>query len=131
MTTIFSRIIAGEIPGTFVHRDDKCAAFMTINPITDGHLLVVPVAEIDQWTDLPDDLSAHLFEVSCRLGRALKSAFACERVGLIIAGFEVDHCHIHLIPTRSMSDLSFANAAATVERSRLEENASRIVKALD
>ena len=131
MTTIFSRIIAGEIPGTFVHRDDRCAAFMTINPITDGHLLVVPVAEIDQWTDLPDDLAAHLFEVSGRLGRALKSAFACERVGLIIAGFEVDHCHIHLIPTRSMSDLSFANAAATVERSRLEENASRIVKALD
>lgn len=130
MTTIFTRIIKGEIPGTFVHRDDMCVAFMTINPITDGHLLVVPVEEIDQWTDLPADLAAHLFNVSGRLGRALKTAFACERVGMIIAGFEVDHCHIHLIPTMTMSDLSFANAATHVDRSQLEDHAARILAAL-
>ena len=130
MTTIFSRIITGEIPGTFVHRDDMCVAFMTINPITDGHLLVVPVEEIDQWTDLPDDLAEHLFTISGRLGRALKAAFPCERVGMVIAGFEVAHCHIHLIPTMTMSDLSFANAAVSVDRARLEANAARIIEAL-
>lgn len=131
MTTIFTRIVRGEIPGTFVHRDDLCVAFMTINPITDGHLLVVPVSEVDQWTDLPEELAAHLFAVSRRLARAVKAAFECERVGLIIAGFEVDHCHIHVIPTRSMADLSFANAAPSVPRETLESNADRIRAALD
>ena len=131
MSSIFSRIIEGSIPGPFVHKDAHCVAFMTINPITDGHLLVVPIVEVDQWTDLPADLAAHLFEVSHRIGSALKSAFSCSRVGLIIAGFEVNHCHIHLIPTNSMSDLSFANAAASVERSRLEDNAARIIVALE
>ncbi|MBM3717850.1 MAG: HIT family protein [Actinobacteria bacterium] len=131
MTTIFTRIIRGEIPGTFVHRDDLCVAFMTINPISDGHLLVVPVSEVDQWTDLPADLAAHLFAVSHRIAGAVKTAFECERVGLIIAGFEVDHCHIHVIPARSMADLNFANAATSVPRETLESNANRIRAALD
>ena len=130
MTTIFTRIIRGEIPGTFVHRDDQCVSFMTINPIADGHLLVVPIAEVDRWTDLPPELSAHLFAVAHRLGSALRTAFACERVGLIIAGFEVDHCHIHLIPASSMADLSFANAAQTVDRHALESHADRIKASL-
>ena len=130
MTTIFTWIIRGEIPGTFVHRDDQCVSFMTINPIADGHLLVVPLAEVDRWTDLPPELSAHLFSVAHRLGAALRTAFACERVGLIIAGFEVDHCHIHLIPASSMADLSFANAAQTVDRQALESHADRIKASL-
>lgn len=130
MTTIFTRIINGEIPGTFVHHDDKSVAFMSINPITDGHLLVVPIEEYDHWIDMPEDLNTHLFSVARRLSQALHSAFACERVGLIIAGFEVNHCHIHLIPTQSMDDLSFSNAAASVPRETLEQNARRIRDAL-
>ena len=130
MTTIFTRIIAGEIPGTFVHRDEIAVAFMSINPITDGHLLVVPVEEVDEWTDLSPDVSRHLFDLSARLGRAQKIAFGCERVGLIVAGYEVPHCHIHVIPTNSLADLSFANAAASVERSTLDEHARRILAAL-
>jgi len=130
MTTIFTRIIRGDIPGTFVHRDGESVSFMSINPISDGHLLVVPIAEVDHWTDMPVDLSAHLFAVAHRLGSALRTAFACERVGLIVAGFEVDHCHLHLIPANSMADLSFANAAPTVDRSVLEANAERIRRAL-
>lgn len=130
MTTIFTRIIRGEIPGTFVHEDDRCVAFLSINPLADGHVLVVPREEIDHWIDLPADLSAHLFAVSHRLGLALRRAFPCERVGMIIAGYEVNHCHIHLVPTTDMRQLDFRNAAATVERLTLETNAASIINAL-
>ena len=126
MTTIFSRIITGEIPGTFVHRDDRCVAFMSINPLAHGHVLVVPVDEIDHWIDAPADLVAHLFDVTHRIGRAQKQAFDCERVGVIIAGYEVPHAHVHVIPTSSMAQLSFANAAASVDRDDLEAAAEAI-----
>ena len=130
MTTIFTRIIRGEIPGTFVYKDEACVAFMSINPLADGHVLVVPKDEVDHWVDLSPYLSSHLFEVSHKISRALQNAFPCERVGLIIAGYEVNHCHIHLVPTTNMSQLNFANAAASVERATLEENASKIKAAL-
>ncbi len=130
MTTIFTRIIDGDIPGTFVYRDEKCVAFLSINPLADGHVLVVPIEEVDHWVDLSPSLSAHLFDVSHRISQALAKAFPCERVGLIIAGYEVNHCHIHLIPTQSMSQLNFANAAASVNREDLENHAARITKAL-
>lgn len=130
MTTIFTRIIRGEIPGTFVHRDDRCVAFMSINPLTDGHLLVVPIDEYDHWIDMPADLNAHVFDVARTLSRAMHRAFACDRVGLIIAGFEVNHCHLHLIPTKSMQDLDFANAATSVDRDALENHARRIKEEL-
>ncbi len=130
MTTIFSRIIAGEIPGTFVYRDDRCVAFMSINPLARGHVLVVPVAEIDHWIDAPSELIGHLFDVSQRIGRAQKQAFDCERVGVIIAGYEVPHAHIHVIPTDHMGQLSFDNAAATVDRDDMEAAAAAIREAL-
>lgn len=130
MSTIFTKIINREIPGTFVHEDDQCVVFMSINPISDGHVLVVPRAEVDQWTDLPPELAAHLFSVAHAIGTALKRAFTCERVGLIIAGYEVNHCHIHVIPTTSMADLNFANARASVERSFLEECAAKLIAEL-
>ena len=126
MPTIFTRIIEGSIPGTFVYRDDQCVVFMSINPIADGHVLVVPIEEVDHWVDLPPTLSAHLFAVSQRISLALQQAFPCERVGLIIAGYEIHHCHIHLIPTQSMADLNFANAAATVGRETLESHSALI-----
>ena len=130
MTTIFTRIIDGEIPGTFVWRDDVCVAFMSINPIAHGHVLVVPIAEVDHWLDLDPDLTAHLFDVSRRIAVAQQQAFSPARVGLIIAGYEVPHTHIHVIPTNDMEDLSFANAAASVERDEIEQAAARIKEAL-
>jgi diadenosine tetraphosphate (Ap4A) HIT family hydrolase len=130
VTTIFTRIIEGEIPGTFVYRDSLCVAFLSINPLADGHVLVVPIEEIDHWIDMSPELSAHLFSVSHRISRSISQVFPCERIGLIIAGYEINHCHIHLIPSQTMSDLNFANAAATVDRSVLESNAQRIIKAL-
>lgn len=130
MSTIFTRIINREIPGTFVHEDEHCVVFLSINPLADGHVLVVPREEVDHWVDLSPALAAHLFVVSHRVADALRLAFPCERVGLIIAGYEVNHCHIHLVPTNEMSQLSFANAAASIERTALEANAARIVAAL-
>jgi histidine triad (HIT) family protein len=126
MTTIFSRIIAGEIPGTFVHRDDRSVAFMSINPLARGHVLVVPIEEIDHWIDASSDLVGHLFDVAHRIGRAQKQAFDCERVGVIIAGYEVPHAHIHVIPTEHMGQLSFDNAAASVDRDDVEAAAASI-----
>jgi diadenosine tetraphosphate (Ap4A) HIT family hydrolase len=130
MPTIFTRIIEGEIPGTFVHEDDDCVVFMSINPMARGHALVVPREERDHWIDLSGPLVEHLFRVSHIVARAQKAAFECDKVGVIIAGYEVPHTHIHLIPTVSMSQLSFANAAASVDRSELEEAARRIIAAL-
>ena len=130
MPTVFTRIINGEIPGTFVHRDDRSVVFMSINPMARGHALVVPIEEHDHWVDMPEDLVAHLFAVSHRVGRAQHRAFACDKVGVIVAGYEVPHVHVHLIPTVSMSQLSFANAAASVDRADLEAAAEQIRQAL-
>ena len=130
MSTIFTRIINGEIPGTFVYRDEQCVAFLSINPLSHGHTLVVPIAEVDHWVDLPAELAAHLFEVSYRIGRAQQVAFQCQRVGLVIAGYEVPHAHVHLVPSEHMGHLNFANAATTMERAELDDAALAIRVAL-
>jgi len=126
VTTIFTHIIEGDIPGTFIWRDNKCVAFMSINPMSYGHALVVPIAEVDHWVDLEPDLSQHLFAVAHHISKAQHAAFSPERVGLIIAGYEVPHTHIHVLPTNEMSDLSFSNAATSVDREDLENAASAI-----
>ena len=126
-STLFTKIIDGEIPGTFVYRDEHCVAFMTISPITTGHSLVVPVKEIDQWTELPQTLNEHLFNVAKIIGDATKRAFNCERTALIVAGYEIPHCHLHVIPSNSMADLEFANARTNVDRKELEQAANRII----
>jgi len=128
--TLFSRIIQGQIPGTFVYRDDFCVAFMTINPITTGHLLVVPIDEIDEWMDLPSELSSHLFKVAAQISEAQKIAFKCARIALIIAGYEIPHCHLHLIPSNSMADLNFENAITSSNRNDLEQSSALIIAEL-
>lgn len=130
MPTVFTRIIDGEIPGTFVWRDELCVAFLSINPMAHGHTLVVPRSEVDHWVDAPPELVAHLFEVTRVIGVAQKEAFGCARVGVILAGYEVPHTHIHVIPTDDMRQLSFANAAPSADRSALEEAAAAIRSAL-
>ncbi len=131
MPTLFTRILNGDILGTFVYRDEVCAAFMSINPLADGHVLVIPVEEVDHWINLSPAQVQHLFAVSHRISQALESAFTCERVGMIIAGYEVNHCHIHLIPTQTIGQFNFANAADSVERTILEQHAQRIIQALE
>jgi histidine triad (HIT) family protein len=126
MATIFTRIIDGDLPGTFVHRDEQCVVFMSINPLAHGHALVVPRLEVDHWVDLPTELAEHLFGVAHQVGRAQKAAFGCERVGLIIAGYEVPHTHIHVIPTEHMGQMDFANAATGATAEALETAAAAI-----
>jgi histidine triad (HIT) family protein len=126
MSTVFTKIIEGEFPGTFVWRDDRCVGFMSINPLAAGHVLVVPIDEIDHWVDAPPELAAHLFAVAHTIGTAQRTAFDCERIGLIVAGYEVPHTHVHVIPTSSMAQLSFANAASNVARDDLEAWAESI-----
>lgn len=130
MATIFTRIIDGEIPGTFVWRDEHCVAFMSINPMAHGHVLVVPIEEVDHWVDASAELTAHLFAVTRIIGQAQQAAFSPRRVGVIIAGYEVPHTHVHVIPTDDMGQLSFANAAASVDRDELESGAAAIRDAL-
>lgn len=130
MASIFTRIIDGDIPGTFVWRDEHCVAFLSINPMAFGHTLVVPIEEIDHWVDASPKLSAHLFEVTRIIGQAQREAFRPERVGVILAGYEVPHTHIHVVPTNAMEELSFASAAASIEREELERAAAAMRVAL-
>jgi histidine triad (HIT) family protein len=129
MASVFSRVIAGEFPGAFVHRDDRCVAFMSINPIHVGHVLVVPIVEVDHWLDLDPALVAHLMNVAHRVGLGQQQVYAPARVAVIIAGFEVPHCHIHVIPADDMSDLSFAKAG-TASMDELHHEAARLVSTL-
>src|SRR5918996_721687 len=126
MANIFTKIIEGEIPATFVWKDDLSVAFMSINPLRDGHVLVVPRDEIDHWLDCPSDLRDHLMEVSQSIGRALDKIYSPAKVGLMIAGLEVPHLHLHVVPIDGVSDLDFANAASSIERVVLEEHAQSI-----
>jgi histidine triad (HIT) family protein len=111
MASVFTMIIDGEIPGQFVWRDDRCVAFLSINPLHDGHVLVVPRAEVDHWVDLDEDVAAHLMAVGHRIAKVQQEVFPCERIGLIVAGFEVPHTHLHVVPIDGMADLDFRNAA--------------------
>ena len=130
MASLFTRIIRGEIPGHFVYKDEICVAFLTINPIATGHTLVVPIEEIDEWVNLPTATSSHLMLVAKRIGLAQKQLYSCNRVGMIIAGFEIPHCHLHVIPANTMADLSFEHAAAHVESERLSEQAEHLASVL-
>ena len=109
MTTIFSRIIDGEIPGRFVWRDDRAVAFLPIALLAPGHTLVVPIEPVDHWVDLDDDLNAHLWTVAKAIGSALQDAFQPRKVGVIVQGEEVPHAHIHVVPYTDLSQMSFAN----------------------
>jgi histidine triad (HIT) family protein len=130
MATLFTKIIEGEIPGRFVWRDDRAVAFLTIAPITHGHTLVVPIEEVDHWVDLDQDLAAHLMELARRVGRAQMQAFSPRRIGLIVAGLEVPHCHLHVLPIDSEGDLSFARADHSPDPARLDAAAETLRAAL-
>ncbi len=130
MATVFTRILDGELPGVFVWRDERCAGFLSINPVRPGHVLVVPREEVDHWVDLEPDLLRHLMTVARAIGRAQQQAFEQPRVGMLIAGLEVPHAHIHLIPMSSEADLHLANAKSSVSAAELEQHAAAIRAAL-
>jgi histidine triad (HIT) family protein len=131
MSSLFTRIIEGEIPGTFVWRDDLCVAFMTIAPLREGHTLLVPIEEVDHWIDLSARMRGHLFDVAAEIGAAIQDAFNPTKVGLMIAGLEVPHAHIHLVPIDGVHDLDFSNADDSARREDIEASAARIREALE
>jgi diadenosine tetraphosphate (Ap4A) HIT family hydrolase len=103
---------------------------MTINPIAKGHVLVIPTQEVDEWTNVDESTRQKLFTSAHRIAEAQKQIFPCERVALIIAGFEVPHCHLHVIPATTMQDVSFSNAAASVDHDELAKFAEQISQQL-
>ena len=109
MATIFSRIIAGEIPCYKVAENDKFFAFLDINPLVKGHTLVVPKQEVDYIFDLSDEDLAAMHVCAKQVARAIEKAFPCKKVGEAVIGLEVPHAHIHLIPIQKESDMLFSN----------------------
>lgn len=126
MPTVFTRILGGELPGRFVWKDELCAAFLSMAPLRPGHTLVVPRAEVDHWIDLPTATATHLMAVAQAIGKAQQVAFAPSRVGLMIAGFEVPHVHVHVVPVTGMQDLDFANADGRAEAAALDAAAEQL-----
>lgn len=130
MSTLFTRIIDGELPGRFVYRDEICVVFLTIAPVQPGHALVVPRMEVDHWIDLPEDIATHLMAVARLIGIAQVEAFGATRVSLIIAGLEVPHTHLHVLPIRSEADIDFSRADAGVDPAELDRVADALRRAL-
>ena len=130
MATIFTKIINREIPGRFVYEDDDVVAFLTIEPMTQGHTLVVPRAEIDQWQNVDPPAFARVMEVSQLIGKAVTKAFSADRAGLIIAGLEVPHLHVHVFPARNLSDFGFAHVDRNPSPESLDEAQAKIKAAL-
>jgi len=126
MPSIFTRIIDGEIPGRFVWRDDRAVAFLSIEPMRPGHVLVVPRTEVDHWIDLEPVLAAHLFTVAQQIGRAQQAEWNPRRVGVLIVGDEVPHVHIHVVPINAPGELSFANVDRSPSPDALDDAAERI-----
>lgn len=130
MATVFSKIINGELPGRFVYSDDELVAFLTIAPMTQGHTLVVPRAEIDNWQELEPAVFGRVMEVSQLIGKAVCAAFGADRAGLIIAGLEVPHLHVHVFPAYNLTDFGFANVDTNPSPESLDEAQSKIKAAL-
>lgn len=130
MASIFTKIINRELPGRFVYEDDDVVAFLTIEPMTQGHTLVVPRAEIDQWQDVDPPAFARVMEVSQLIGKAVTKAFSADRAGVIIAGLEVPHLHVHVFPARNLSDFGFAHVDRNPSPESLDEAQAKIKAAL-
>ena len=130
MPSIFSRIIAGELPARFVWKDDQCVAFLTNRPLRPGHVLVVSREEIDHWIDLDAGLLAQMAETAQAIGKAQMAGFKPARIGVLVAGLEVPHCHVHVVPIRGVHDLDFDNQDPDPEPSVMDEAAATIRREL-
>ena len=130
MPTIFTRIIDGEIPSRMIWEDDRCVSFLDVRPLAPGHCLVVPRAEVDHWTDLDPELAAPLMSVAQAVGQAQRQVFDPARIGLLVAGFEVPHVHLHVIPASSMAQFDFAQADTSPNAADLDHHLEALRSAL-
>lgn len=129
MATIFSRIVAGEIPSHKVAEDEEFFAFLDINPVAKGHTLVIPKQEVDYIFDLDDQLLGRMMAFAKKVARAQEAAIPCKRIGMAVMGLEVPHAHIHLIPITKESDMYFGGEKLTITQDELAEVAALIRKA--
>ena len=125
--TIFSKIIAGEIPSYKIAENEKFFAFLDIFPLREGHVLVVPKLEVDNLFDLPMDYLKNILEFAQPIAKAIEKSFDCDRCGLIVIGLDVPHAHIHLIPINSSNDLNFTQSKAKASGEALEKVQQKIV----
>jgi diadenosine tetraphosphate (Ap4A) HIT family hydrolase len=130
MASVFTKIINGELPGRFVYEDDDIVAFLTIAPMTNGHTLVVPRAEIDQWQDIDPETLNKIMAVAQLIGKAVCKAFGARRAGVIIAGLEVPHLHVHVFPAYNLTDFGFAHVDRNPSQESLDEAQAKIKDAL-
>jgi diadenosine tetraphosphate (Ap4A) HIT family hydrolase len=130
MSTLFTRILNGEIPGRFVWREPDVAAFLTTGPLADGHTLVVPTEEVDRWTDASPETLAKVMEVARRIGAVQVELFSAQRAGLIVAGYEINHFHVHVWPSQSMADFDFGSADQNPDPAVLDANAEKLREGL-
>ena len=130
MSTLFTRIINGEIPGRFVWKDEDVVAFLTIAPITPGHTLVVPREEVDSWTHASQELLAKVMDVAQRIGKVQEELFSAKRVGVLMEGFEVDHLHVHIWPAYSMADFEVHNVDHNPDPAVMDATAVKLRAAL-
>ncbi len=131
MSSIFSKIIAGEIPCYKVAEDDHNIAFLDIRPLKRGHTLCVPKLEVDELYELPEEDYAKLMVFSQRVARALKRTVPCKRIGSMVLGMEVPHAHLHLVPIDSEKELSFSNPPLSIDAEEMKSLAEAISADLD
>ena len=129
--TIFSKIIAGEIPSHKCAENDKFYAFLDINPVAQGHTLVVPKHEVDYIFDLSDDELAEMIVFAKKVALAIQTAYPCRKVGMAVLGLEVNHAHIHLIPLQSEGDMDFRKPKLQLSAETMKETAENILKAYE
>lgn len=128
--TIFSKIIAGEIPSYKIAENDKFFAFLDIFPLREGHTLVVPKLEVDNFFDVPDNYLAEMLLFAKPIAKAIEKAFDCDRCGLSVVGLEVPHAHLHLVPIDSADDLNFTRSKLKLTPDQLRSAQEKIVKFL-
>lgn len=129
--TIFSRIIAGEIPSFKCAEDDRFYAFLDINPVTKGHTLVVPKQEVDYLFDLDDETLGAMVVFAKRVAAAIKQEFPCKKVGMTVLGLEVNHAHIHLMPLQHEGDMDFRKEKLQLPKEEMQQIADSILKAFE
>ncbi|MEP0367689.1 MAG: HIT family protein [Cyclobacteriaceae bacterium] len=131
MPSVFAKIINREIPAHIVAEDDNYLAFLDINPLVEGHTLVIPKVEVDYIFDLDDEVLAGLHVFAKKVAKAIRKVIPCERVGVSVIGVEVPHAHVHLIPFKTMDDMNFVNIKLSPSQDELAAVAKKIKGALD
>lgn len=126
MASIFSKIVTREIPAHIVAENDEFLAFLDINPLAEGHALVIPKVEVDYLFDLDDDVLSKILVFSKGVAKAIEAVITCERIGVSVIGLEVPHAHVHLIPMNSIDDMNFTRLKLSLSPEELAETAKKI-----